>query len=256
MSGRPDPRRLQSYRSGHRLPPGEKSLRPSRSGIRSTAPKARSWRTSFGASPPQFQASIPSSVEELAIPTTAITGTPPESHEREAVSAPRPHSLGFGAEGRAQYKVRPQAGTHVLCVGPSAERDARLRTRRGHRRGRLRSNAQQPHSPARGPWSATANSGLKESQGDASRTVRRRLIGASEQGLGSLGACRTCLTRLPTCRPTPGLRSRLPGPQGLLMSRFRIFPQGYPANSYGPIWRGFRCTSAPCDARSLAVLSS
>src|SRR5579862_8270507 len=72
--------------------------------------------------PPHKPAADP--FREAAV-ITAASGSPPAPHEQLTVRMLRPCLLGFCADRLARYKESRQAGTHGLCVGPHAERDAR-----------------------------------------------------------------------------------------------------------------------------------
>lgn len=185
-----------------------------------------SGHTSFCSSPSRLRTPYHSAdchQESAAFVTTAAAGNLLQRHEQATVVVTRPRLFGFSAEERAQYKERSQVGTRGICAGPSAERDARLqhvegtdvvmndRTRTGRVPAARRSEV--GHDEQRVDWNR---------KGTRRCTVRRRLACARGRGLGSLVARRTCLHRLPTCRPAPGLRSHLPGSTGPLMSRFRI----------------------------------
>lgn len=179
--------------------------------------------------------------EESAV-TTAATGIPPVLHERAVVSLP--HSLGFRAEGRAPYKERPHAGTHGLCVGPSAERDAQpshvegadviVTDRPRIRRGPASRRSTIGHERTRVQWNC---------QGVRRRPVRRRRGSMSAWSLDRFAARRRSVERLSPCRPTPGPRAPLPGRRRPMNHAVPISSRSDPASAPRPPWRDFSSPS-------------
>jgi hypothetical protein len=158
---------------------------------------------------------------ESAVITTAATGSPPAPHERATASI-TPRAPGFSADQTGRNtKCIWHAGTHALCVGPSAERDARLRQAEGSglsysvtdRMRRRRVPAARRSMVGHGKQRVERNR-----KGTRRRSVRRRLARARERGLGSFAACRTTPEttaalsprprdpRIPPTRPRTGLQ--------------------------------------------------